>query len=78
MGSVPGSVCLGRIKSIEHCHAYPEAVEKKESSLQQTKHFFKKKKKIVKTEGIDLVRMQGQHVLCMETVLVRDVVLVQC
>lgn len=38
----------------------------------------KKKKKIVKTEGIDLVRMQGQHVLCMETVLFRDVVLVQC
>lgn len=51
---------------------------KKRKALSNRQSISLKKKKIVKTEGIDLVRMQGQHVLCMETVLVRDVVLVQC
>lgn len=51
---------------------------KKRKALSNRQSISLKKKKIVKTEGIDLVRMQGQHLLCMETVLVRDVVLVQC
>lgn len=48
----------------------------KKGKLSPTDKAFLKK---VKAGGIDLVRMQGQCVLlCMEIVLVRAVVLVQC